>query len=301
MNKNKGKRFITIMLIPHTDESTYSVRIPLLFFQVICVVLLVSLLGGLLCYNSYRMLQEEAAEINLLRNENRYLNERFNILAAETEELKNKLEGIDKLSLSIRSLMELPESQERDNASDFIAQNQVRVLASRNARGVIDRTVSNISFLDESISDSNNDLLQLKKDIEDYQLQQAATPSIWPARGRVTSEFGTRVSPISRRREFHYGIDVAGFRGTPIFATAAGKVTTASYRRGYGNTVQIDHGYNLKTVYAHLNRFNVSPGDEVYKGQVIGFMGSTGYTTGTHLHYEVHYNGKAVNPRAYIP
>jgi murein DD-endopeptidase MepM/ murein hydrolase activator NlpD len=117
----------------------------------------------------------------------------------------------------------------------------------------------------------------------------------------VTSEFGPRNSPLSRRKEFHFGIDIAGPRGTPILATAEGEVVLASYRIGFGNTIIIDHGYGFTTVYAHLKNFNVHLGNSVQKGQVIGYMGSTGYSTGVHLHYEVHKKGVAVNPRAYLP
>jgi len=199
--------------------------------------------------------------------------------------------------------MELPPPEKKSDSYPIrlVYNENIRALPSRGENQVIERTALNISYLQVSIPEKNGELLQLKEDVEEYQKQMAATPSIWPARGRVTSEFGPRLSPVTRRREFHFGIDIAGQRGIPILAAADGKVVFAAYRRGFGNTIIINHGYSLSTLYAHLKSFNVPAGSEVKKGQVIGYMGSTGYSTGAHLHYEVHKKGIAVNPRGYLP
>ena len=127
-----------------------------------------------------------------------------------------------------------------------------------------------------------------------------ATPSIWPTYGRVTATFGWRMHPILKRREFHKGIDIANFTGTPIYATAYGKIVFTGFRNGYGYTVEIDHGYGFSTRYAHLKRILVRKGEYVKRGQVIGLMGKTGLATGTHLHYEVRVLGKPVNPIRYL-
>ncbi len=127
-----------------------------------------------------------------------------------------------------------------------------------------------------------------------------ATPSIWPTYGRVTATFGWRRHPILKRREFHKGLDIANFRGTPIYATAYGRVTFTGVRNGYGYTVEIDHGYGFSTRYAHLKKILVRKGEYVKRGQLIGLMGATGLATGPHLHYEVRILGKAVNPIRYL-
>lgn len=129
----------------------------------------------------------------------------------------------------------------------------------------------------------------------------AHTPSIWPASGRVSSEYGTRRHPVSGTVQLHRGIDVAAPAGTPVYATAAGTVVFAGHRGGYGLTVVIDHGYGLQTLYAHNSRLYVTVGDVVERGDRIAAVGSTGLSTGPHVHYEVLVNGEAVNPRAYLP
>jgi murein DD-endopeptidase MepM/ murein hydrolase activator NlpD len=98
----------------------------------------------------------------------------------------------------------------------------------------------------------------------------------------------------------HSGLDIATSRGTPVYATANGKITEASYSGGFGNVITIDHGYSYKTRYAHLSGFAIAKGDQVQKGDIIGYVGSTGRSTSSHLHYEVHKKGVAVNPKDFL-
>ena len=128
----------------------------------------------------------------------------------------------------------------------------------------------------------------------------ASTPSIWPTDGWVTSGFGYRKSPFTDRREFHKGVDIAGPPGTPVYATAKGRVIFAGRDGAYGLTVALDHGSGIVTSYAHLQRIAVKDGQGVSRGELIGYMGKTGRTTGPHLHYEVRLNGIPVDPMRYI-
>jgi murein DD-endopeptidase MepM/ murein hydrolase activator NlpD len=124
----------------------------------------------------------------------------------------------------------------------------------------------------------------------------AATPSIWPAHGWLTSRMGSRQDPVTGGSDFHAGLDIAGEKGQPIYATAAGKVLQAGYQGAYGNLVVVDHGFGLETKYGHLSSFTVKPGQSVKRGDVIGRLGATGRATGYHLHYEVRANGRLLNP-----
>jgi murein DD-endopeptidase MepM/ murein hydrolase activator NlpD len=125
----------------------------------------------------------------------------------------------------------------------------------------------------------------------------AATPSIWPAHGWLSSGMGSRRDPLTGAAgDFHPGLDISGDKGDPVYATAAGRVIQAGYQGAYGNLIVIDHGFGLETRYGHLSRFNVKPGAQVNRGDVIGTIGSTGRATGSHLHYEVKANGRLLNP-----
>lgn len=118
--------------------------------------------------------------------------------------------------------------------------------------------------------------------------------------GRITSHFGKRTDPITRRAAVHYGMDFAGPVGAKIYSTADGVVTFAGRQGAYGRMVEIDHGMGLMTRYGHLRKIKVRKGQEVSLGSVIGIEGNSGRSTGTHLHYEVHYNDKAVNPNTFV-
>ncbi|MFZ0961028.1 MAG: M23 family metallopeptidase [Terriglobia bacterium] len=130
--------------------------------------------------------------------------------------------------------------------------------------------------------------------------EDSATPSIWPVRGIITAGFGQRMDPFTGEGEFHTGVDIAAPVGTPIRAAADGILFFAGRDANYGNEALIDHGYGLTTKYAHLSSLCVAVGQEVRRGQVIGTVGSTGRSTGPHLHYEVLVGGTPVNPAKYL-
>lgn len=143
----------------------------------------------------------------------------------------------------------------------------------------------------------------LEETLESEAEQQAAFPSGKPIAGEldVSSEFGLRANPFGGRSyEMHEGVDFGGPTGKPILATAEGVVVKAEYNSGFGNYVKVDHGYNYETLYGHLSGLEVQIGDRVSRGQVVGYLGNTGRSSGPHLHYSIYRNGQAVNPRYYL-
>lgn len=124
---------------------------------------------------------------------------------------------------------------------------------------------------------------------------------MWPVKGWISSEYGYRIHPIFKTRKFHSGIDIAAPRGRSIVAADSGVVIYSGRFGGYGKTIIIDHGKNQTTVYGHQSRLLVKKGEKVQKGQVVGLVGSTGYSTGPHLHFEIRVGGKVVNPKKYLP
>ena len=123
---------------------------------------------------------------------------------------------------------------------------------------------------------------------------------VWPLSGPITSEFGWRIHPIYGTQKFHSGLDIGGDYGLPIVAAASGVVSDACWISGYGNTVIIDHGGGITTLYGHNQSFAVSVGQSVSQGEVIAYCGSTGNSTGPHCHFEVRVNGSVVSPYGYL-
>jgi len=123
-----------------------------------------------------------------------------------------------------------------------------------------------------------------------------ATPSIWPVAGWLTSSYGSRRDPFTGNRDFHPGLDISATYGEPVFAPATGTVSSAGLNGAYGNLLVIDHGFGIVTKYGHLSRFAVMNGQQVNRGDVIGYVGSTGRSTSPHLHYEIWANDTLTNP-----
>ncbi len=145
-----------------------------------------------------------------------------------------------------------------------------------------------------------HELERLLGDVAVYNRRIATTPTLAPAQGYLSSNFGRRISPVSGVEQMHWGLDIAAPVGAPVYVAAAGTVISAKWVEDYGKVIDIDHGNGIRTRYAHLNRILTRVGEKVVKGGVIGEVGDTGRSTGPHLHYEVEKDGRRVNPIRYI-
>jgi murein DD-endopeptidase MepM/ murein hydrolase activator NlpD len=195
----------------------------------------------------------------------------------------------DDFSKYLEKISRLPKPQELD----FNAKGQ----KSENLYQKMEGRLEELSDYAFSLETHVNEVYELSQDKLSY---WASTPSIWPVHGFVTSEFGSRISPISGMPKFHEGLDIAAPYGSPIFAPSDGFVTFTGYKGGYGNTLVVDHGYGVSTMFAHTSSILAKEGQKVKRGQLVAFVGSTGAATGPHLHYEVHVDGVPTDPMRYI-
>jgi murein DD-endopeptidase MepM/ murein hydrolase activator NlpD len=152
------------------------------------------------------------------------------------------------------------------------------------------------TVLSDILSMLETRLATVRTGVERRQALAAATPSIWPVAGWLSSSFGNRRDPFTGNTDFHPGLDISADRGEPVLATADGTVTTAGYHGSYGNLVVLDHSFGISTKYGHLSRFAVMTGQQIRRGEIVGYVGSTGRSTSPHLHYEVWVNDKLTNP-----
>ncbi|HEV2194127.1 MAG TPA: M23 family metallopeptidase [Candidatus Acidoferrum sp.] len=161
-----------------------------------------------------------------------------------------------------------------------------------------DRTIEQYSFLkrNATVIAVSSGGLRLLSPLAD----SSYTPSIWPVMGHITDSFGERLDPFSGEGAFHTGVDVASDYGAPVHATADGVVTIAENHAGYGRLVVIDHGLGITTWYAHLSSFSAVVGSRIKRGEVVGYTGISGRSTGPHVHYEVRMNNAPVNPWRYM-
>lgn len=212
--------------------------------------------------------------------------------------------GINQIQLSQNSM--IPYSVESSANPGFISSNdqqvsdQHEVMELPALEGEVDtleELKEQLSQMDALITRQAENMAKLKNDVEKRLAYENARPTAWPVMGRLTSPFGWRKNPYSNRgNEFHTGIDLAGPYGTPIRAAADGVVTFSGWKAGWGKNILISHGYGYVTQYAHNSSLLVKAGDKVKKGQIIARLGSTGRSTGPHLHFGVAKNGKWINP-----
>lgn len=165
---------------------------------------------------------------------------------------------------------------------------------------LLSKVQASIAWLQSEAGTEERSMQDLSTVIESKQARWDATPSIWPVKGWITSGFGRRVSPFTGQMALHEGIDIGAPFNTPVQAPAAGRVVATGFDPRMGNLVAIDHGYGMETQYGHLAKVLVKNGQKIRRGDVIGLVGSTGLSTGPHLHYHVKSNSHAVDPQRYI-
>ena len=250
--------------------------------------------------NTY-LLSKIAEQDKKLINDLTEKKRRLTMTQAELRKEQNKLKGEkDDLHKQNRELKSASDERNallakvRKDKALFIAQQQELMKASNEMQAAIKK------------------LLAEKQRIRDEERKKKGTPSLpttvyykggrlmWPVQGTINSSFGTRTHPVFKTKVTHTGIDIGAPKGTPVGAAEAGEVLYTGWMRGYGQVVIIDHGSNLTTVYAHLSKIETQENARVKRGGVIGRVGSTGITTGNHLHFEVRFNGNAINPMNYL-
>ena len=173
-------------------------------------------------------------------------------------------------------------------------------VTSGEGKPLVEKVQQDIAWLQRHSMVEERILEELIEAAKDKSARWGATPSIWPVRGWVTSGFGARISPFTGQLAMHDGIDIGAPPNTPVQAPASGHVTSAGFDAKMGNVVLIDHGYGIQTEYGHLAKILVRQGQKVKRGDAVALLGSTGLSTGPHLHYMVKIKGQTVNPHNYI-
>lgn len=294
------KEKFSLLFIPHQKGKIREINIS--------PVVLVSLLVGIaLVLSSSLFFSLNAASrasdkfrLSRLKKENRHLQAKLGELNSAISGLQDQMAELIEKEKQVRMVFGLPEvdAQIRElGVGGPVAGQPTDVGANLEqlyvAETELDKLLRQARFENDNFGEIYSSLSERKK-ILDH------TPSVRPSAGYLSCGFGMRIDPFTGRRQLHRGVDLAVDIGTPVYATAKGVVSGVKRDVGLGKLIEINHGYGYKTVYAHLSRISVKRGQHVERGQIIGAVGNTGYSTGPHLHYEVHYQGRAKNPLNYF-
>lgn len=238
----------------------------------------------------------------LLRNENEKLKDRYRYLDKEVRDIRQQMTELEKRDNEVyRSIFEAKPIPDSARSKELEEQERLARVEGMHESELINSIVSSLNNISSRIRTQQRSYTEVQKLMENKEQLLASTPAIQPVSNkdleRVASGYGYRIDPIYKTIKLHAGLDFTCPQGTPIYATADGTVASAGNQGdGYGNHVVINHGYGYQTLYAHMYRISARRGQRVKRGEVIGYVGSTGKSTGPHLHYEVHKNGRKIDP-----
>ena len=287
--------FFTVIVVPHAKARFRKIQVPLKLARWVMAsaATIVLVIGGVLVH--YTRITAEVYELRRLRAENQVLTQK----TLEYEQNAGKLQAkvqylhsiVSKLGVMAGLDHSLPDAAVggEGGVTSFETVAPSRAVAK-----------PSLADMDLSVSALTDKSAKLEAFYRDQTLLLSSTPSIWPVRGYLSAAFGNRLDPFTGRPDFHPGIDISTPIGTRVMAPADGVVLSTGLSGGYGNAIIIDHGYGVVSRYGHLEGFNVRPGQKVHRGDVIGFVGNTGRSTGPHLHYEVWVREQAQNPIHFI-
>lgn len=288
-----GRRTNTIVIVPHSKAKFFKFN----FSTRAMVISAVLLVGALVLSVVAIAFSGSAMERRLQLRE----------LRAENSELRGVNSELEKTIVNVQARLEdFEERTARLALAAGLEPDQTLFLGGESRSGSIgsggpyDRArvaPAEMSHRGEWI---DGVLGELEQHIDQQRERLVSTPSVAPVSGIITDGFGLRKDPFTGRRAWHRGLDISARIGIDVVAPADGVVASCGRNRGYGKIVRISHGYGFTTVYGHLHKILVEPGQRVERGDVIGQVGNTGRSTGPHLHYEVRQDGKAVNPLYYI-
>ena len=298
-----AKRYYTVLVVPDRSSATMRFRVPRglpLRLGIVAALGVAACVAGMFRYshvmfqvNDDRAIKEENGQLRAQLLQIQQKVSQINKTLDRVQQLDHKLRQVSMLSDPDRNLAIGPVGAKSGEGE---LKGKALVLDPEDGPTVS----SKLDSLSAEAAKQEQSLQELQEYFEDQKSLLASAPSIWPAHGFVTSDFGHRLDPYTAERTVHEGLDIGVPFGTPVVAPADGEVVFASTSNGYGNLLVIDHGYGIKTRYGHLSQILVKAGEHVHRGEKVALSGNTGRSTGPHVHYEVRVNGIPQNPRKFI-
>ncbi len=289
-----SRKFYTIFILPHAQETFRKIHVSRNFvLAVLGVAGLVALAGAVSPHLLFKSLAQ-ASHLATLEDENRRLKQEKQQFEASLAQMGAQLTAFEQVAGRLARAVGLRDAGVPAPAGGLAPGG---IPAAKGAQALLDEEMGALRSRTESLDRSFaalDEAWQAKMKI------LASTPSLWPVQGSFSDGYGWRPDPFTGEREFHKGVDIVAPLGTQVRAAADGLVTGSGRLAGYGKMVNLAHGYGLSTRYGHLSEILVRPGQRVHRGDVIGRVGSTGRSSGPHLHYEVLRGGSQVDPRRFL-
>lgn len=296
-------RFFTILFLPSHPAGVKKLTLSGFLIKSLAISAMIILLASAVIFFDYVNVKKQEIDLVGLKEKTKIQNVQLQTFADKINDMEAELARLRSLDTKIRVLTntnnEEPGVKSRRLSLGGQGGPEPVQLSFKNEASLAEM-LSRLDRMNFEIKSQEKSLHELHASLQDQESILVATPSIWPANGYVSSGFGYRESPFGSNYEFHDGLDISAPAGTPVLATADGVVTLAGHYGDTGNTVAISHGYGYETGYGHLSHISVKEGQRIERGQEIGRVGSTGRSTGPHLHYLVKVSGVKVNPRNYL-
>jgi len=295
---------ITVMFLSEEARKVRQLKFPK---YLLTLLLIVTLSGGAFLFygiHHYLTVKSELPEIVSLREENRQQKVQLLALSKKIQEITVEMKELRDLDQKLKVMANIENGEKGEQLAGIggsDASLQFADVSMEKAHETLVRLLhKSLDGLEDEVEIRKKEKIELYDYLKNQKAMLSCTPSIWPAKGWISSGFGSRTSPFTNHKEFHKGVDICNRKGTAVVAPADGIVASVGTNHGYGKMLTITHGYGLKTVYAHLDKILVKKGGHVKRGQKIAIMGDSGRTTGPHLHYEVHVKNVPVNPKNYF-
>ncbi len=301
----KGKEYVTFIFLPGPNARVRILNISKSVIKSVLLSVAGLLIASVYFIYEYNDVKGKEWELQSMREELMKQKVQVQNFALDLIDFKRQMFLIRDLDTKIRRVVNL-ESRDKAQLSlglggtDELGLQNLTTIGEKRQDEALREMHQELTQLQVAASEQETSLQTLIEYFEDKRSLYASTPSVWPVHGWVNSPFGNRISPFTGKMQFHEGIDIAAEIGTPVIAPADGVVIRAGLDAGYGNMVELSHGYGLKTLFGHNSRLNVKPGQHVKRGDIIAYSGNTGSSTGPHVHYEVLVNGLPVNPLRYL-
>ena len=293
----------TLMIIPNRKSGVRKISVPKASLRNILIVFTLIVLVTLYVIYDYASINRDRTELARLRTQTKEQSQQLRELGTKIDQFSIRMEDLQQFDKKIRVMAY---EMSRDKKLPLVGiggsdkATRIGDLLNKDHDEVIAGMRKNIEKLNEEANNREKSFNELIGFLHEQKSILASTPSLWPVQGWVTSEFGVRQSPFRSGVEFHKGLDISTRFGKEVIAPADGFVTNAGFDSEDGKFIKIEHGHGLGTAYLHLSRIAVKQGSRVKRGEIIGYVGDTGRSTGPHLHYSVLVNNVQVNPRKYL-